>query len=284
MQGLIGRTLGHYRIVEKIGAGGMGEVYRARDERLDRDVAIKVLHEDVAQNADRLARFEREAKAVAKLDHPNILAIHQLGTHEGSPFIVTELLDGESLRRRIPPGGMSWKNTAEIGAAVAKGLATAHRKNIVHRDLKPENIFLTSDGRVKILDFGLARIVLPADEEADTATLTPGGTVAGTVMGTVGYMSPEQAEGRPVDTRSDLFSLGTILYEMLAGRRPFKGDTATGTLAALLRDDPPPLAGVDPKVCVTTHRRWRASTRRWPGSSNDACRRTPASGFSQPSS
>jgi len=248
MRDLIGRTLGHYRIVEKIGAGGMGEVYLAHDERLDRDVAIKVLHEDVAQDADRLARFEREAKAVAKLNHPNILAIHQLGTHEGSPFIVTELLDGESLRGRIPPGGMAWQKAAEIGAAVAEGLAAAHRKNIIHRDLKPENIFLTSDGRVKILDFGLARIMLPADEKAETATLTPGGTVAGTVMGTVGYMSPEQAEGRPIDTRSDLFSLGTILYEMLGGRRPFEDDSAVGTLAALLRDDPPPLVGVDPKV------------------------------------
>jgi len=245
---MIGTTLGHYRIVDKIGEGGMGEVYRAHDERLDRDVAIKVLHEAVAQDADRLARFELEAKAVAKLDHPNILAIHQLGTHEGSPFIVTELLDGESLRKRIPPGGMPWQETAEIGAAVAEGLAAAHRQNIVHRDLKPENIFLTSDGRVKILDFGLARIVLPADEEGDTATLTPGGTVAGTVMGTVGYMSPEQAAGRSVDTRSDLFSLGTILYEMLGGRRPFEDDSAVGTLAALLRDDPPPLVGVDPKV------------------------------------
>ena len=254
MRDLIGRTLGHYRIVEKIGEGGMGEVYRAHDERLDRDVAIKVLHESVAQDADRLARFEREAKAVAKLDHPNILAIHQLGTHEGSPFIVTELLDGESLRNKFPPGGMAWREAAEIGAAVAEGLAAAHRKNIVHRDLKPENIFLTSDGRVKILDFGLARIMLPADEEAETATLTPGGTAAGAVMGTVGYMSPEQATGRPVDSRSDLFSLGTVLFEMLAGRRPFEGDSGAGTLAALLRDDPPPLAGVDPKVARLVER------------------------------
>jgi serine/threonine protein kinase len=248
MRDLIGRTLGHYRIVDKIGEGGMGEVYRARDERLDRDVAIKVLHEDVAQDADRLSRFKREAKAVAKLDHPNILAIHQLGTHEGSPFIVTELLDGENLRSRIPQGGMAWRDAADICLAVVDGLAAAHRKGIIHRDLKPENIFLTSDGRVKILDFGLARIGLPADEEAETATLTPGGTVAGTVVGTLGYMSPEQAAGHPVDTRSDLFNVGTVLYEMLSGRRPFAGDTAAGTLAALLRDDPPPLAGVDPKV------------------------------------
>ena len=251
---MIGTTLDHYRIVKQIGAGGMGVVYRAHDERLDRDVAIKVLHESVARDADRLARFEREAKAVAKLAHPNILAIYQLGTHEGSPFIVTELLDGESLRRRIPPRGMAWREAAEIGAAVAEGLAAAHRKNIVHRDLKPENIFVTSDGGVKILDFGLARIVLPADEEAETETLTPGGTAAGVVMGTVGYMSPEQAAGHPVDTRSDLFSLGTVLYEMLAGRRPFGGDSAVGTFAALLRDAPPPLAGVDPKVARLVER------------------------------
>jgi serine/threonine-protein kinase len=248
MSGLVGETLGHYRIVEKIGAGGMGEVYRAHDERLDRDVAIKVLHRDVAEDADRLARFEREAKAVAKLDHPNILAIHQLGTHGRSLFIVTELLDGESLRKRIPPGGMAWPEAAEIGAAVADGLAAAHRKDIVHRDLKPENIFLTSDGRVKILDFGLARIMLPADGEAETATLTPGGTAAGTVMGTVGYMSPEQVAGGAVDSRSDLFSLGTVLYEMLAGRLPFGGDSGAGALAALLRDDPAPLEGVGRKV------------------------------------
>jgi serine/threonine-protein kinase len=254
MRDLIGRTLGHYRIVEKIGEGGMGVVYRAHDERLDRNVAIKVLPESVAQDSDRVGRFEREAKAVAKLDHPNILAIHDFGTDEGVTYSVTELLEGESLREKFPPGGMAWREAAEIGAAVAEGLAAAHHKNIVHRDLKPENIFLTSDGRVKILDFGLARIMLPADEKAETATLTPDGTAAGTVMGTVGYMSPEQAAGRPVDSRSDLFSLGTVLYEMLAGRRPFGGDSVAGKLAALLRDDPPPLAGVDPKVARLVER------------------------------
>ena len=248
MRDLIGRTLGHYRIVEKIGEGGMGVVYRAHDERLDRDVAVKVIHEAVAQNADRLARFEREAKAVAKLDHANILAIHDFGTDEGVTYAVMELLEGESLRELITGSGITTGKAVEYAQAIADGLSVAHDKGIIHRDLKPENIFLTSDGRVKILDFGLARIILPADEEAETATLTPGGTAVGAVMGTVGYMSPEQAAGRTVDSRSDLFSLGTVLYEMLAGRRPFRGDSGAGTLAALLRDDPPPLAGVDPKV------------------------------------
>ena len=220
----------------------MGEVYRAHDERLDRDVAIKVLHEAVAQDADRLARFEREAKAVAKLDHPNILAIHQLGTHDGSPFIVTELLDGESLRKRIPPGGMDWQEAAEIGTAVAEGLAAAHHQNIVHRDLKPENIFLTSDGRVKILDFGLARIVLPADEDAETATLTPDVTAAGAVMGTMGYMSPEQLRGEPSDARSDIFALGCVLYEMLSGQTAFQRNSTAETSAAILKEEPPNLS------------------------------------------
>jgi len=254
MQDLIGRTLGHYRIVEKIGAGGMGVVYRAHDERLDRDVAVKVLPEEVAQDPNRLARFEREAKTVAKLDHPNILAIHDYGAHDGSTYAVMELLEGDNLRERIPSGGMGWPKAVEISAAVADGLAAAHGKGIIHRDLKPENIFLTADGRVKILDFGLARLVLPADEEAETATMEPLATAAGTVMGTVGYMSPEQAAGRPVDTRSDLFSLGTILYEMTAGRRPFEGDTAADTLAALLRDDPPPLGDVDPRLARLVER------------------------------
>ncbi|MDB4306284.1 serine/threonine protein kinase [bacterium] len=235
---MIGATLGHYRIVEKIGEGGMGEVYRAHDERLDRDVAIKVLHRDVAQDADRLARFEREAKAVAKLDHPNILAIHQLGTHEGSPFIVTELLDGESLRARIPPSGMAWREAAEIGAAVAEGLAAAHRKNIIHRDLKPENVFITSDGRVKVLDFGLAQVKEPVEEEAETATLTPAGTVAGSVLGTMGYMSPEQLRGEPSDARSDIFAFGCVLYEMLSGKAAFLRSSTAETTAAILKEEP----------------------------------------------
>jgi len=238
---MIGATLGHYRIVEKIGEGGMGVVYRAHDKRLDRDVAVKVLHEAVAQDADRLSRFEREAKAVAKLDHPNILAIHELGAHEGSSFIVTELLDGESLGGRIPPGGMGWQRVAEIGAAIADGLAAAHGKGVVHRDLKPDNIFITSDGRVKILDFGLAQMMDPVEEEAETATMTPAGTVAGTVMGTMGYMSPEQLRGEQSDARSDIFALGCVLYEMLSGETPFLRNSTAETSAAILMEEPPPL-------------------------------------------
>ncbi|MBD3856736.1 MAG: serine/threonine protein kinase, partial [Acidobacteria bacterium] len=221
MQDLIGRTLGHYRIVEKIGEGGMGEVYRAHDERLDRDVAVKVLHESVAQDANRLARFEREAKAVAQLAHPNILEIWDFGREGGVTYAVTELLDGQNLRQSIPPSGMPWQKVVEIGAAIADGLAAAHGKGIVHRDLKPENIFITSDGRVKILDFGLAQVKVPMEEEAETATMTPAGTVAGTVMGTMGYMSPEQLRGEPSDARSDIFALGCVLYEMLSGKAAF---------------------------------------------------------------
>ena len=162
MRDLVGRTLGRYRILSKIGQGGMGVVYRAHDERLDRDVAVKVLPEDVADDPDRLARFEREARAVARLDHPSLLAIHDFGHEAGVTYAVTELLEGEALRDRLSSEGMGWPKVAEIGAAVAEGLAAAHGKGVVHRDLKPENIFLTTDGRVKILDFGLARLVLPA--------------------------------------------------------------------------------------------------------------------------
>jgi len=238
MTDLIGRTLGHYRIVEKIGAGGMGEVYRAHDERLDRDVAVKVIHEAVAQDADRLARFEREAKAVAKLDHPNILAIHDFGTDQGVTYAVTELLDGQNLRQSIPSTGMAWQKVVEMGAAIADGLAAAHGKGIVHRDLKPDNVFITSDGRVKILDFGLAQVKVPVEEEAETATMTPAGTVAGTVLGTMGYMSPEQLRGEPSDARSDIFALGCVLYEMLSGKAAFLRKTTAETSVAILKEEP----------------------------------------------
>ncbi|MDB4306017.1 protein kinase [bacterium] len=238
MRDLIGRTLGHYRIVEKIGEGGMGEVYRAHDERLDRDVAIKVLHEAVARDPDRLARFEREAKAVAKLAHLNILEIWDFGREGGVTYAVTELLDGQNLRQSIPTSGMPWQKVIEIGAAIGDGLAAAHGKGIVHRDLKPENVFITSDGRVKILDFGLAQVKEPVEEEAETATLTPAGTVAGTVMGTMGYMSPEQLRGEPSDARSDIFALGCVLYEMLSGKAAFLRKTTAETTAAILKEEP----------------------------------------------
>jgi len=258
MRNLIGRTLGHYRIVEKLGEGGMGVVYLAHDERLDRDVAVKVLHQDVAQDADRLSRFEREAKAVAKLDHPNILAIHDFGSDKGVTYAVTELLDGQNLRQAVPASGMPWQKAVEIGAAIGDGLAAAHGKGIVHRDLKPENIFITSDGRVKVLDFGLAQVKEPVEEEAETATMTPAGTVAGTVMGTMGYMSPEQLRGEPSDARSDIFALGCVLYEMLSGRTAFLRDSTAETSAAILKEEPERLssAGIvlPPEVERSIHR------------------------------
>ena len=248
MPQLIGRVLGHYRLVDEIGAGGMGVVYRAHDERLERDVAVKVLPEEVAGNPDRVARFEREAKAVARLEHPNILAIHDFGTEGDISFAVMELLEGESLRGRLAAGTLGWPEAAEIGTAVAESLVAAHAKGVVHRDLKPENIFLTSDGRVKILDFGIARLLLPVDEEAETATLMSVGTAAGAILGTVGYMSPEQARGEPADERSDIFALGCVLYEMLAGCRAFAAGSTASTFAAVLRDEPPPIAGAAPEV------------------------------------
>ena len=174
-----------------------------------------MLPESVAQNQDRIYRFEREARAVAKLDHPNILAIHDFGTDQGVTFAVTELLDGRDLKKAIPTSGMPWQKVVEMGAAIADGLAAAHSKGIVHRDLKPENVFVISDGRVKILDFGLAQVKVPVEEEAETATLTAIGTMPGTVLGTMGYMSPEQLRGEPTDARSDIFALGCVLYEML---------------------------------------------------------------------
>ena len=234
-----GDRLGRYEILAPLGAGGMGEVYRAHDERLDRDVAIKVLPEEVAEDPDRLARFEREARAAAALNHPNILAVHELGEHEGRPFIVTELLEGENLRRVIDSGGLTVRTSIEYAIQVANGLAAAHEKGIAHRDLKPENLFLTNSGAVKILDFGLAKLrpeqVLTT--ETPTATLQ---TSPGTQVGTVAYMSPEQVKGEPADHRSDLFALGVVRYEMLTGARPCRGGAAAEAAAAILWEDAEP--------------------------------------------
>ena len=241
MRDLIGHTLGHYRIVEQIGAGGMGEVYRAHDERLDRDVAIKVLHESVATNPDRLRRFEREAKAVATLSHPNILEIHDFDTEGDVTYAVTELLEGGTLREHLQKsrGPLPWRQVQEIGAAVANGLGAAHGKGVVHRDIKPSNIFLCSDDRVKILDFGLAATHEMVDSEAETGSIEAPLTQKGSVMGTVGYMAPEQVRGELTDHRSDIFALGCVLYEMLTGERAFKRDTTAEIMTAILREEPP---------------------------------------------
>ncbi len=233
-----GTRLGPYEILTPLGAGGMGEVYRARDARLGREVAVKVLPERLASDPNALSRFEREARAVAALSHTNILAIHDFGEVQGVRYAVTELLEGQTLRERLVRERLSWRKAAEIGVAVADGLAAAHMRSIVHRDLKPENIFLTSGGQVKILDFGLARADAVPSEPVTEAPTESAATEAGTVLGTLGYMSPEQVSGRSADARSDIFSFGCVLYEMLTGRRAFAGESPGQTMAAILRDQP----------------------------------------------
>jgi Tol biopolymer transport system component len=244
-----GTRFGPYEVVALIGSGGMGEVYRARDTRLGRDVAIKVLPAEFAAEPERLRRFELEARAVAALSHPNILAIHDVGTHEAIPYLVTELLEGESLRDRLKTGGLTVRKAVETAVQIAQGLAAAHEKGIVHRDLKPANVFITKDGHVKILDFGLAKLVRPrsAVEPAQASTVVEA-TEAGTTLGTVAYMSPEQIRGQSVDHRTDIFSFGCVLYEMLSGRRAFSEDTAADTMTAILAKDPEPLSGTGREV------------------------------------
>jgi serine/threonine protein kinase/tetratricopeptide (TPR) repeat protein len=233
-----GTRLGPYEVVALLGAGGMGEVYQARDTRLGRDVAIKVLPAEFAADPDRLRRFEQEARAVAALNHPNILAIHDIGTHEGAPYIVTELLEGETLRHRLSGERLPWRRAVEIGAGVADGLAAAHARHLIHRDLKPENLFVTTDGHVKILDFGLVKLVR-SPQEAAVAPTVADTTEPGMIMGTVGYMSPEQVRGEPADARSDIFALGCVLYELLTSRRAFARATSAETLAAILSEPVP---------------------------------------------
>src|SRR5580693_2416460 len=236
-----GTKLGPYEIVSPLGAGGMGEVYRARDTRLKREVAIKVLPQATSLDPDRLRRFEQEALATAALNHPNILAVFDIGTNEGSPYVVSELLEGETLRERLRGGAIVVRKTLDYGLQIAHGLAAAHEKGIIHRDLKPENLFLTKDGRVKILDFGLAKLTQPESGAQTSLPTVTQATEAGVVMGTAGYMSPEQVRGMAVDPRSDIFSFGAILYEMLSGKRAFHGETAADTMSAILREDPPEL-------------------------------------------
>ncbi len=233
-----GSRFGSYEIIAPLGAGGMGEVYRARDATLKRDVAIKVLPEYWSRDPERLRRFEQEAQAAAALSHPNIVSIFHVGEHDGAPYIVTELLTGETLRDRLRRGPMRLHDVLHSGAEIARGLAAAHAAGIVHRDLKPENLFLTRDGRVKILDFGLAKLAPSAGVDGATVTYREE-TTPGQVLGTVGYMSPEQVRGEPADARSDIFASGAILYEMLTGQRAFKRATAVDTMAAVLNEDPP---------------------------------------------
>jgi serine/threonine protein kinase/dipeptidyl aminopeptidase/acylaminoacyl peptidase len=242
-----GTQLGPYEVLELIGAGGMGEVYKARDQRLGRDVAVKVMPASFASDPERLRRFEQEARAVASLSHPNILAVHDIGQHARQPYMVSELLQGESLREVLTRGPLPQRKAIDYGVQIAHGLAAAHSKDIAHRDLKPDNVFITRDGRVKILDFGLAKTVQKAeavragDASGDMTALAPA-TEVGAVLGTVGYMSPEQVRGTAVDCRTDIFSFGAVFYEMLTGVRAFKRDTAAETMTAILHEDPPELS------------------------------------------
>jgi len=253
---MIGTTFAHYRITAALGAGGMGEVWRATDTKLDREVALKVLPARLADSAEARDRLEREAKAVAALSHPNILAIHDFGFHDGAAYAAMELVEGETLRERLAAGALPTRKAVDVATQVARGLAAAHERGIVHRDLKPENVIVAPDGRVKILDFGLARQVEPSTSSDITSSPTIGRpTDVGVVLGTVGYMAPEQVRGEPADPRSDIFALGCVLYEMLTGQRAFQKPTAAETMTAILREDPleRPDLDLSPAIERTVH-------------------------------
>src|SRR5688572_18890646 len=236
-----GSKVGPYEVLGLLGEGGMGQVYRGRDPRLGRDIAIKVLAQDALQDAEATGRLEREARAIAALSHPNIVAVHDVGREDGSFYLVTELLEGKTLRDTMQAPPMNWRRAVEIGAEVAEGLAAAHAKSIVHRDLKPENIFITEGGRVKILDFGLAQTdpVLSERDEGNIPTSKWFQTQPGTIIGTLGYMSPEHLRGESVDPSADIFSLGCILFEMVTLKKPFHRESGAATIAAILKDDLP---------------------------------------------
>ena len=244
-----GTRLGPYEVISALGAGGMGEVYRARDTRLGREVAVKVLPAEFSSDSQRRSRFEQEARAASALNHPNIVSVYDVGSSGDHLFVAMELVEGKTLRELLEAGRLPASRTLDIGVQVAEGLARAHGAGIVHRDLKPENVMVSKDGFVKILDFGLAKLSAPIEDGgSDLPTAAPRGTDPGTIMGTVGYMSPEQAAGRPVDFRSDQFSLGTILYEAATGKRPFQRDSAPQTLTAIIQDDPEPLGTLNPRT------------------------------------
>jgi eukaryotic-like serine/threonine-protein kinase len=238
-----GTKVGQYEIISPLGAGSMGEVYRARDLQLNREVAIKILPSFVKTDPDRLARFEIEAKAAGALNHPNILSVYQMGTHDGAPYLVCELLEGKTLAESLRRGPLSIRQAIQFGVQIAHGLSAAHEKGIVHRDLKPENLFVTKDGRLKILDFGLAKVIPPKEEISNLASTV---TRIGVAMGTVGYMSPEQVRGQSVDQRTDIFAFGAILYEMVMGKRSFLKSTEADTVSAILNEEPPPITQLAP--------------------------------------
>src|SRR5436190_14701376 len=242
-----GSRLGPYEIVSPLGAGGMGEVYRAKDPRLGREVAIKVLPASLAHDAERLRRFEHEARSASALNHPNIVTIHEIGVSGATSYIAMELVDGPSLRELLASGPLPSKKLLDVAVQIAEALAKAHSAGIVHRDLKPENVVVSKDGYVKLLDFGLAKLfVAPTDQATAAPTIVHQETTPGTVMGTVGYMSPEQASGKGVGFHSDQFSFGSILYEMATGRRAFQKGTGAQTLAAIIQDEPEPVAQINP--------------------------------------
>jgi Tol biopolymer transport system component len=250
-----GAKLGRYEIRSQLGVGGMGEVYQGRDTQLGRDVAVKVLPTTLSTDTDRLRRFEQEACAASALNHPNILVVHDIGAHDGTTYVVSELLEGETLRKRIGGTPLGQRRAVDYALQIANGLAAAHEKGIIHRDLKPDNIFITNDGRVKILDFGLAKLTQLDGNQSQTDVPTRRvDTDPGVVMGTVGYMSPEQLKGRAVDQRTDIFSFGAILYEMLSGRRAFHGESAAETMSAILKEDPPELSDTNKSVSPALER------------------------------
>src|SRR5213592_1808470 len=253
---LVNQTISQYKVLSLLGEGGMGEVYRARDAKLGRDVAIKVMPAAFSADAERLRRFEQEAQAAGALNHPNILVIFHIGTHEGAPYIVSELLEGDTLRERMAGAALSQRKAIDYALQTAHGLAAAHEKGIIHGDLKPENLFVTKDGRVKILDFGLAKLIGVGDgTQSQTEVPTRRvDTDPGVVMGTIGYMSPEQLRGRPTDHRSDIFSFGAILYEMLSGKRAFRGESTADTMSAILREDPPDLSETNKTISPALER------------------------------
>ena len=269
-----GMRLGSYEILAPIDTGGMGEVYRARDARLDREVAVKVLLGDTP-GEDRVKRFAREAQAAGALNHPNVVTVHDVGTHEGAPYLVTELLSGETLRERLQEGRLPLRKAMEIAVQLARGLSAAHDKGIVHRDLKPANVFLTQDGRAKILDFGLAHVIGPLGIDLDREGRTGPErlTGSGVLLGTIAYMSPEQARQQPADARSDVFALGTVIYEMLGGHRPFAGAVPADTLASILHSIRPRSRPASGRVPPALDRTMRRCLEKEPGSGFQSARR-----------